>query len=75
MQVSSVVPAKPISTAPDIVSAMVWAAVNSPAPAVAPAAEDHSNAERGSRRATGAKLIPASAAPAAHSAEYTPSTP
>jgi len=74
MQVSMVAPAKPSSTAPAMVSAMVWPAVNSPAPALAPAAEDHSNAERGTRRATGAKLTPTNAAPTDHSAEYTPST-
>ena len=69
MQVSKVVPAKPSTTAPSMVTATVWVAANSPAPAVAPAAEHHSSAARCSRRANAAKVSPARAAPAAHSAE------
>jgi len=69
-----VVPVKPRTTAPARVRPTVRAAMNRPAPAMAPAAEDHSTAARGSRRANGAKLTPASTAPADHSAEYTPSS-
>jgi len=69
VQVSTVVPAKPSTTAPSMVNATVREAANRPAPAVAPAAEHHSSAARRSRRASGAKATPASAAPAAHSAE------
>ena len=73
MQVSRTVPAKPAIAAPVMVRATVRVAVNRAIPAVAPAIEDHSRGARGRRRATGAKLTPASAAPADHRAEYTPS--
>ena len=73
MQVSRTVPAKPAIAAPARVRATVRVAVNRAIPAVAPAAEDHSRGARGSRRATGAKLTPARAAPADQIAEYTPS--
>ena len=74
MQVSSTVPAKPASAPPIRVRATVRVAVNRAIPAVAAAAEDHSSGARGSRRATGAKLTPARAAPTDQIAEYTPST-
>jgi len=73
MQVSSTVPAKPASAPPASVSGTVRATVNSAIPAVAPAAEVHSSPARENRRATGAKLTPARAAPADQIAEYTPS--
>ena len=66
-------PAKPSTAAPGRVSATERAAANRPAPAAAPAAEYHSSVARGRRRASPAKLSPARAAPADHSAEYTPS--
>ena len=73
MQVSRTVPAKPGIAAPGMVRATVRVAVNRAIPAVAPTAEDHSRGARGRRRASGAKLTPARAAPADQSAEYTPS--
>ena len=64
-----IVPAKPSSAAPTIVKAMPREMANSAAPAVATAAGYQTSAARGSRRASGAKVIPARAAPAAHTAE------
>ena len=69
MLVSKVVPAKPSTAAPSRVSAMVWVTANRTAPTVAPAAEYHSSAARGRRRASPAKLAPTRTAPADHSAE------
>ena len=57
-----------------MVRATVRAVPNRATPATVPAAEDHSSGARGRRRASRAKQIPVRAAPADHSAEYTPST-
>ena len=67
-------PAKPSIAPPSMVSATVRAAANRAAPTTAPAAEYHSSAARGRRRASRAKLAPVTTAPTDHSAEYTPST-